>query len=71
MIELTVNNRFLKWLETEDGVDCSDIFTLESARSQDDFEKYLRNRLRTAYFAGVQAALDELSDTALEQQESG
>ncbi len=48
------------------GVACCDIFTLESARSQDDFQKYLLARLHTAFEAGWDAHQNEV-DTILRE----
>jgi len=41
-----------RFLESNLGKECNDILTLESARSQDNFQKYLTNRLKTAFETG-------------------
>lgn len=38
--------------QSDSGQGCMDIHTLESSRSQDDFQKYLTNRLKAAFEAG-------------------
>ncbi len=39
------------WTESKEGKQCLDIFTLESSKSQENFEKFLTNRLKRAFAA--------------------
>lgn len=40
------------WFASDEGRECSDIQTLESAQSQEHFQLYLANRLDKAFAAG-------------------
>ena len=62
MTETIYSLSWKTWCQSENGHGCLDIHTLESSRSQDDFEKYLTNRLKTAFEAGWNAAAETASE---------
>ena len=47
------------WLASHEGCKATDIFTLENAKSQGDFQRYLNTRIEMAYAAGYHAGLGQ------------
>lgn len=50
-----LSERWQSWLSTSEGEKCAEINGLENSKSQEDFERFLRNRLECAFQAGWRA----------------